>query len=1745
MLYQLSYRLTLKKAVEASKRFLSGKRFAGLFSGAGGGRGFPGTGCWRGGLFQWLEVGPGRGFQPVETFRAWVPVVGIFPASDYTNSIRVPFSGAVFGGRFFMRRFFLVMVVLLAGFAVRAVDQNGNQQSDVWEALFGAGALPAAVDSDGDGVSNRDESVAGTNPFDPLSFPAVGFVGGTNGGASASFGAWAGKIYFIEAAAEPGAAWVTITNIPGSNATLLAAVDLSGFTQRLFRVRIGDVFGDGSGISDWEKLLTGLSLTNGFSNGTFDQQGNPVSDHAYLTNKLAQQSVLSVVASDLSTVQPEPGMPASDPASFTIVRGGFPFRSITGTVTKTGTAIEGTDYTNLPTTLSFPEGVISQTIIVTPLANTNRKASGLCTLNLQAGSGYALGSQSNASVVIYPSITPKGTGLLGEYWDYTNSLSQYPGNVAPANVTTGVYAGLRIDPVVDFTWGPTNIPLGMTTSVTFSIRWTGQVQPQYSEAYYFRVDGNAGTRLWVDDQLIIDGWSGTGDRTALPMNLVGGVRYNIRLEYWEGQNSAYTRLYWYSESQPQQIIPALRLYPTNAVPPAPPSIVSVISAYAILGYPFTNNVTPNNGAGITSVGPLPPGLMFTATNKLISGVPTQAGKFQINISATNSAGSALSVLDLTVIDTGAVISREVWNGVAGVSVTNIPVDTAASSTGQLATLQGPTDYGDNYGERWRGYLTAPLSGNYYFWIAGSDSAELWISNDDEHINKVKRCWVAPSNNPAAPPALGTGSQVWTNQLSQKSPWLILESGKRYYIEVLHKAGTNAGDNVAVGWVKPDQTNALPTEVVPGQVLSPFIPTIAFASSGTLYTATMLAQGGVVSYGQGSATLRLSADETFATLKFSHTGTVSAVTGIHIHAESYLTNFNQQLFNVSGASPQVDGSYIWPIAGVGTLSAADVVEIVKQGKAYLDLHTTNYPLGELRGNFSLAVGASKFVPPPPPPAWADDSATTNGAVRFLNQASFGPHPDEIESVRTLGYEGWIDNQFALGMTPHLPNIFTNKNYDPNNVYLGSQVFNSWWQNALTAPDQLRQRVAFALSEILVISDVGTLNNNARAQGHYHDTLLTNAFGNFRELLEQVTLTPGMGLYLDMRNNAKGDIIAGTHPNENYAREILQLFSVGLYSLWPDGTLKMNSKGELVPTYDQREIIGFAAAFTGWNYWQPVQTNGRLPTATNPNSNYTNFMVQIPSRHDRIAKRLLDNVVLPAAVGNELTSTNVAYDTYALNALEATHDAIFRNETLAPYICRQLIQRLVTSHPSRDYVYRVVQKFNDNGSGVRGDLKAVIKAILLDREARDPAMLNVATFGKQREAVMRVANLGRAFPAPPSLTGTFAQTGTATIAVTFTNNHRFASGDRALFTFEGGIPELTRERYSVTVTASNRLNVTDPNILTASFVQSNGTSVVTFTDHYLLASNYCYLVFTNATLTSGIYQVHQAFNNDFRFPTPDTNVLRGTVLIPRFRSGWTVSNQGTSSNRIRFLTETHHELAPGDAVQIVYRAGTATDGVYVVDSVLDPKNFYALTGNQTNESESDCRIYRLSAPPLTRSGNVTMQYSTFRMDNTDTALTQTPLNPPTVFNFFFPDYKFSGALAAAGLTTPEFQLTSDSGVANINNFLAAGFLNNQSTNTAGLASFKDGGEAITLDLGPWCSTNWTSTNGIPGPNGLFEAFNTRLTAGQLSANVRTSIVAFVISPSNTTYSTPPTAAQIQTRVRATLHLIVTSPGYAIQK
>jgi len=1629
------------------------------------------------------------------------------------------------------------------------IDLNGNGISDVWEWVYGANNVNPNADPDGDGFSNLQEAIAGTNPYNSNSYPRIPITSFSSTNFAVTIPSALGKLYQLQSIpALDSTNWFVEANqeaLAGTNITLSVSPTN---TMKFYRIAISDVNSDGSGLmNDWEKFQFGLNPTNAWSNGQQDMNGNAMSDFTYATNLLASQNVMNLTASGPTATEPDPGNPSTATGQFTITRGGFPLNSITVNLGSDGSGIgfatAGLDYSNnLPSAITLPAGTSSTTFALMPLANTNLQTPVLAQLQLLPGANYSVGPQSNAAVVIYPSPTAGGTGLFGQY--YTNSSTVYSStnNFNPLNLFTN-----RIDPAIDFVWGGTNLSPNLSNGL-YSVRWTGQVQPQFSETYIFDVLSDDGVKLWVNDQLLIDKWQkqNGGSEWTNSITLQSGTRYNIKLEYLQNGSNAQAHLYWYSADQPKVVIPNTSLYPTNnsvsGSSNAPAVVTSALSAVAFLGQPFNFTVTgANTPLGLTAKG-LPPGLALNNTNGLISGVPLVVGNFQVALTASNLTGTGASVLSIAVLNTGSSIVQEIWTNDPGSSITNIPTSTPANFINVLGALQGLANYGKNYGERVRGYFTAPATGNYYFWIAGSDSAQLWISDDNNQVNQVLRAWVTPTNNPTAPGQNGTSPGQWNLQSSQKSGWLSLVGGQQYYIQMLHKVGAGTGDNWSVGWLQdPTGTNNTPAGVLPGYLLSRYYPPLSGNIPGTLYSANLLALPGVVSTGVGSATLRVNAAGTQATLVFSITNMVGAPTGKSINSDSYLSDPPELIYDISAAKPQPNGSYLWNIKATGPLQTNDILNIIANGDASIVIESTAFAGGEIGGHFTLANGSQTFTPPPSPPAWTDDSANPDAAVRFLNQATFGATSNDIALVQSLGYAGWISNQFSLPTTHALPNVVAHPYSDPTDLYQSPLWFNTWWQNSITAPDQLRQRVAFALSEIFVVSENSILVNNADALSSYYDTLLNNAFGNYRSLLEAVTLHPAMGLYLSALGNNAGSMVTGIHADENYAREVQQLFSIGLNRLWPDSSLVLNSQGNLVPTYGQNEIMGFASVFTGWNYYQTNQANGRLPSNWYPYYNGTNPMVLVPSHHELGTKLVLDNVMLPQAWGNQAVASTTN-DAYCSQDLEQAMNSIFHNQNVGPYICRELIQRLVTSNPSRDYVYRVARVFNNDGTGVRGNLQAVVQAILLDYEARSPNLVVDPTFGKQREPLVRVTQLARAFPAPPSVNGTYSQTTNQTITITTVSPHLLGTNDTAYLTFTdtSGNAAPTAQGYTVTITSPTNFTVNAPQLTTGTYGQTNGVITAAFSGNGLAVGNPVYIVFTTGGASNALFQVVSVIDaTHFTVTSTDLITRAGNCLLPKLNVGG-YTQTGTN---IVVSTTGAHGLVAGSRVYINFTSGSAADGTYVVANVSDPTHFTVTTTNSANQNQNSLTVYDLQAPILARSGNVVIQEGTWNMSYTDTgtssSLSQSPLRSPTVFNFFYPGYEFPGALASAGLTTPEFQLTTASGVAAQMNFIEGGILNNAG-NTNGLSSFSGGNGSIVLNLAPWMSMNYTADAGIPT---LVSNLNTLLAAGQLSAVAQSNIISYVANTAN--FASPTNQTQMRDRVRAVVHLIASSPDCIIQK
>ena len=348
--------------------------------------------------------------------------------------------------------------------------------------------------------------------------------------------------------------------------------------------------------------------------------------------------------------------------------------------------------------------------------------------------------------------------------------------------------------------------------------------------------------------------------------------------------------------------------------------------------------------------------------------------------------------------------------------------------------------------------------------------------------------------------------------------------------------------------------------------------------------------------------------------------------------------------------------------------------------------------------------------------SNTGVTASAAARFLEQSTFGPTPASIQHVQQVGLQAFLNEQFAATASTY-PAPAANTDIGP--------VKQRFFTNALTGPDQLRQRVAWSLAQTFVVSNQKIGDPSAFTS--WMNMLQKDAFGTFSTLLNDVTLSPTMGNYLDMVRNDKPDPNSGREPNENYAREILQLFSIGLAQLNPDGTPQVDGNGVPIPTYTQDTIIGFAHVFTGWAY--PTKAG---QTASFYNGEYYGGpMIPFDSHHDTGDKLLLNGVTL---AGGGTTQSD----------LTAALQSIVNHPNVGPFLAKQLIQHLVTSNPSPAYVTRITAVFNDNGSGVRGDLKAVVNAILMDSEARrgdDPTQLQ-ASDGHLKEPVLFMMNLLRA-------------------------------------------------------------------------------------------------------------------------------------------------------------------------------------------------------------------------------------------------------------------------------------------------------------------------------------------------------------------------------------------------------------------
>jgi len=510
----------------------------------------------------------------------------------------------------------------------------------------------------------------------------------------------------------------------------------------------------------------------------------------------------------------------------------------------------------------------------------------------------------------------------------------------------------------------------------------------------------------------------------------------------------------------------------------------------------------------------------------------------------------------------------------------------------------------------------------------------------------------------------------------------------------------------------------------------------------LYLARYGPEGPAETAAWGYATLELAPNRESAVINTRFANLTSPQTAAHIH---------QGPVGMSG--PVVEGLANGEVSEHRWTFGADkdaMLNALENGLLYANVHSVNYPAGEIRGQFLPVSGSSTFSPPTAVPRNAGAPGIPfDEASRFLTQATFGPRLAEVERLRTIGIAAWLNEQIGEPATSHgqllqaMRDMHQERNSDldaPDSVLAAG----AWWTSAIQGQDQLRQRMAFALSQILVISmEDERIRDGYIARVAYQDMLAQHAFGNYRDLLYDVAKNPLMGLYLSHLRNPKPDVANQIFPDENFAREVMQLFSIGLFELHPDGSLRLDPEsGRPIPTYDHRDIQELARVFTGWGlaYQSTADPAARIENVyfhyrARDWGNETQIEWIAPTKlfpeyHDSDPKQLIGGLRLIGLDGED--------------ELELAVDSLFLHPNTGPFLARRLIQRLVTSNPSPAYIYRVAQAFEDNGQGVRGDLATVMRAILLDPEARDMERTNQPDTGKLKEPILAVTQFLRAFP-----------------------------------------------------------------------------------------------------------------------------------------------------------------------------------------------------------------------------------------------------------------------------------------------------------------------------------------------------------------------------------------------------------------
>ncbi|MDQ8181858.1 DUF1800 family protein [Pelagicoccus sp. SDUM812005] len=834
---------------------------------------------------------------------------------------------------------------------------------------------------------------------------------------------------------------------------------------------------------------------------------------------------------------------------------------------------------------------------------------------------------------------------------------------------------------------------------------SGDYQFYVSADDYARVSINTNGQSFDGLQQIINSegysdylrWDRRSDQASLPIRLNAGQAYPIELLHREKSGGDHAVLAWKRPGSDQiEVIAGNFLSPATKAPAASENLIVIAPKDITQRWP--QNTFDLRGRAIDRVyGPDslktrweqtsgPGTLSFSSTVDLETNVHVSApGQYTVRLYASDGSEEIFDEMSIVIeaalsTRTGAA-TRSVYTDISGDRVVHLvssdKFPNAPDTQGPIPQLDTETNNsGEKYGTLVTGYVHPPVSGTYRFSVTGDDWVELWLSPDDSAERKALVCFT-----PAA-----TNQYEWDKYPEyQTSTEIELDANQKYYLEIRHKEHSSH-DHFAVAWLRPDEEEM---KIIQGAYLSP------------LDADAVIDTPEIVVLGNPTTTLNIG--DTFVDPGF-------------FAVNSSGQNINDQVVVTNHVNTEIAGTYSvrYQVVNPSTGFAETVVRTVKVVPA--ESHPAIYPDPSCR--------------PPLMVEWeepAPGQISEADASRFLAQATFGPTKQDIARVMEIGYEAWIDEQIAIAPSYHMDQMLALR---PALDELDFRAYSderlvTWWTTAITAPDQLRQRVAFALSEIVVLSDKNTFGRLGLATANYYDILVRNGLGSYEQILQEVTLNPLMGEYLTLIRSDKSS------PDENYAREIMQLFSIGLIMLNPDGTPLCDANGHDIPTYDNELIIELARAFTGWTY------------AGSENFNYTPYggtdyfspMVPFDAHHDFGKKTLTGGFTLPQGLSPS-------------EDLRRAVKHFADHPNVGPFIGYRLIQRLTTSNPSPGYIYRVAKTYDNDGNGVRGNLAAVVKAILLDPEARAPETYGRNRFGKLREPILRLTHLLRSFEADSS-------------------------------------------------------------------------------------------------------------------------------------------------------------------------------------------------------------------------------------------------------------------------------------------------------------------------------------------------------------------------------------------------------------